>query len=317
MNNFTYAESIREALSFLLKKDKNFHILGQGVTSPWYVGGTLLELDKIYPKRVLETPVSENLITGVGAGASMLGIKCLVVHPRMDFMLYACDSIINQIAKWNYITGGSVNAPVTIRGIINRGGSQGAQHSQSLHSIFAHFPGLRVVVPYSPKDAHDLLIASIKCKDPVMFIEDRWLYNTKQNFKANYNLELKKVKPQIVLKGKDITIVGNSFSTYLAIESSKELQKKDIMPEVIDLRVLNPLNIDIIIKSVNKTKRLLVVDGGHENLGLGNSLLGSILRKINPKKLINKPDVISLPNTPAPSSERLEKFYYPSKKKNN
>lgn len=310
-----YSQCIRDAINYLLKKDKYFHVIGQGVTSPWYVGGTLTKLDKSFPNRVIEATVSENLITGLGAGASMLGVNCLVVHPRMDFMLYAADSIINQISKWSYITGGSVNTSVTIRGIINRGGSQGAQHSQSLHSIFAHFPGLRVVVPYSPEDAHNLLIASVKCKDPVLFIDDKWLYETKQIFKPNYKIELKKIKPKVLIKGTDITIVGNSYSSHLAVKASKKLLLKEINAEVIDLRILNPLDISNITKSVNKTGRILVIDGGHENFGLANSLIGSIVKKINLKKLKHNPEIISLPNTPAPSSEKLEKIYYPNTQK--
>ena len=313
IKNITYSEAIREALFYLLKNNKSFHILGQGVNSPWYVGGTLSKLDKIFPERVIETPVSENLVTGVGIGSSMLGVNCLIVHPRMDFMFYAMDSIINQAAKWNYMTGGSVNSKVTIRGIINRGNSQGAQHSQSLHSVFSHFPGLRVVMPYSVKDAHDLLIASVNCKDPVIFIDDRWLYGLKEKFKPSYKLELKNIKPKVLKKGKDITIIGNSYSSYLAIEARKKLEKRNCSVEVIDLRVISPLNNIInIINSVNKTKRILIIDGGHEHCGFANSLIGLIFKKINIKKLKTNPQTITLPNTPAPSSQKLEEYYYPS-----
>lgn len=310
----TYSEAIREALFYLLKKDKNFHILGQGVNSPWYVGGTLSELDKLYPNRVLESPVSENLVSGVGIGSSMLGVNCLVVHPRMDFMLYAMDAIINQAAKWRYMTGGEVGSSVTFRGIINRGGSQGAQHSQSLHSVFAHFPGLRVVMPYSPNDAHNLLIASVKSKDPVIYIDDRWLYETKSDFKPDYNLELNKINPKILKKGSDITVLSTSFLTYLGMEACKELNKENISIELIDLRSINPLKLDVILRSINKTKRLLVLDGGHEHCGFAESLIGALLKKINLRALKCNPCSISLPNTPAPSSKNLEKFYYPDKK---
>lgn len=311
-NKLAYNEAIRAAIYHLLKKDKNFHVLGQGVTSPWYAGGSLLNLNKEFPKRVLETPISENLITGMGAGASMLGVNCLIFHPRMDFMLYACDSIINQIAKWNYVTGGEVNLPVTIRGVINRGGSQGAQHSQSLHSFFGHIPGLRVVMPYSPKDAHDLLIASVKCKDPVIYIDDRWLYDTQEYFVPDYDLDLKKVKPKVLRKGSDITLVSSSFSTHIAIKASELLSKEKIFPEVIDLRVTTPLNINLILNSLYKTKKLLVIDGGHEHCGYANSLIGAVMKKINIKMMLKSPQAITLPNSPAPSSKNLEEYYYPS-----
>lgn len=315
IKSYTYAQAIREALFYLLKKDKKFHILGQGVNSPWYVGGTIENLDKLFPDRVLETPVSENLTSGVGIGSSMAGVKCLVIHPRMDFMFYAMDSIINQGAKWSYVTGGSVTTSATIRGIVNRGGSQGAQHSQSLHSIFGHFPGLRVIMPYTPKDAHDLLIASVNCKDPVIYIDDRWLYENTQDFKPNYNVQLKNVKPQILKKGRDITIIGSSYFTHLAFEAEKILRQKKISVEIIDIRAANPLQIKEIVKSVNKTNRLLVIDGSHEQCGFGNNIIGSVLQKIKLNILKCQPRLISLPNTPAPSSDILEKIYYPSKSK--
>ena len=136
------------------------------------------DLDKLYGKnRIIDTPVSENAVTGAAVGASLCGMKPIVVHPRMDFMLYAMDPIINQAAKWSYMFGGQANPQLTIRSIINRGGEQGAQHSQLLHSLFAHIPGLRVVMPFSVRDARDLLISSVLCEDPVIFIDDRWLYD--------------------------------------------------------------------------------------------------------------------------------------------
>jgi pyruvate/2-oxoglutarate/acetoin dehydrogenase E1 component len=315
MREYTYARAIREATLYLLKNNKYFYVLGQGVNSPWYVGGTIDKLDKIYPKRVLETPVCENLISGVGIGSSMLGVNCLIIHPRMDFMLYAMDSIINQGAKWNYITGGNVNSSVTIRGIINRGGSQGAQHSQSLHSVFGHFPGLRVVMPYSPKDAHDLLIASVKCKDPVIYIDDRWLYENKSKFKPNYRVNLNKIEPMVIKKGCDVTIISSSYTTHLAVEASKILNDKKIYPEIVDVRVISPLKIKKILKSVVKTKRFIVLDGGHEQMGFANSLVGSLMKNIRLNQLKSSPKTISLPNTPAPSSAVLEKLYYINVKK--
>jgi len=310
--NISYSEAIRKALLYLFKKDKNFVILGQGVTSPWYVGNTLKDFDKIYPNRIFDTPVSESLVTGAGVGASLVGLRPFIIHPRMDFMLYAADTIINQAAKWSYITGGASCVPVTIRAIINRGGSQGAQHSQSLHSLFAHIPGLRIVMPSNSKDAHDLLIASVKSNDPVIFIDDRWLYENKQKFKPDYKINLAKVNPKIIKKGKDITIVSSSYSAHLSLEASIKLSKINISAEIIDLRVINPLKVDLIIKSVKKTKRLLVVDGSWENCGLSSQIISSVLQKINLNILKCNPTSITLPNSPAPSSHILEKFYYPN-----
>ena len=145
----------------------------------------MTNLDKKYGKdRIIDTPVSESACTGAAVGASICGMKPIIVHPRMDFMLYAMDAIVNQAAKWSYMFGGKLNAPVTIRSIINRGGSQGAQHSQALHSWFAHIPGIRVVMPSTAEDARDLLISSVLCPDPVIFLDDRWLYELTANLKG-------------------------------------------------------------------------------------------------------------------------------------
>lgn len=306
-----YSEAIRQATKYLLQKKKNFIILGQGVTSPWYVGGTLNGLNKEFSSKIIDTPVSENLITGAGIGASINGLRSLVIHPRMDFMLYAADSIINQAAKWHYVSGGSSNSPVTIRGIINRGGSQGAQHSQSFHSLFANIPGLRVVMPSSPKDAHDLLIASVNSNDPVIYIDDAWLYKVNETFKKNFNLKLKDIEPKIIQKGKDLTIVSSSYFTHLSKNVVKKLKGK-VSIELIDLRVINPINYKRIINSVKKTGSLLVIDGGWENCGLANTIIAEVFKKVDIRRIKNSPNSLSLLDTPAPSSHIHEKIYYPS-----
>jgi len=177
MMEYNYATAIRAGFEYLLDKYPEVFVIGQGVSSPWYVGNSMTDLDKRYGvNRVIDTPVSESAVTGAAVGASLCGMLPIVIHPRMDFMLYAMDAIVNEAAKWSHMTGGQSCAPVTIRAIINRGGEQGAQHSQALHSWFAHVPGLRVVMPSTVSDARDLLIASVLSKDPVLYIDDRWLY---------------------------------------------------------------------------------------------------------------------------------------------
>jgi len=157
----SYGTAILSAFEYLLNKYPEVFVIGQGLWSPWYVGNSMTDLDKKFGvKRIIDTPVSESACTGAAVGASLCGMKPIVVHPRMDFMLYAMDAIVNQAAKWSHMVGGQAHPGVTIRAIINRGGEQGAQHSQALHSWFAHIPGLRVVMPYSVADARDLLVAT-------------------------------------------------------------------------------------------------------------------------------------------------------------
>ena len=172
-----YGQAIRSGFEYLLANHQDVFVMGQGLWSPWYVGNSMTGLEKQFgSERIIDTPVSESACTGAALGASLTGMRPVMVHPRMDFMLYGIDSIVNQAAKWSSMFGGQACAALTIRSIINRGGEQGAQHSQALHSWFAHIPGLRVVMPYSVTDARDLLICSVLSNDPVVFIDDRWLY---------------------------------------------------------------------------------------------------------------------------------------------
>ncbi len=308
----SYGHAIREGFEYLLEKHPEVFIIGQGLWSPWYVGNSMTELDKQFGKdRVIDTPVSEAACTGAGVGAALSGMRPIVVHPRIDFMLYAIDPIVNQAAKWSHMTGGQANAPVTIRGIINRGGEQGAQHSQSLHSWFAHIPGLRVVMPSTPKDARDLLIASVLCDDPVIYIDDRWLYELEDNLEEIVEIDLKEIKPSISIKGDDLTIVSSGFSSQIAREVSSRLSIEGISSEVIDCRVLNPLDPEIIISSVEKTRRLVAVDGGWSNCGFASEIITSVVESINPQILDKKPMRITLPSAPAPTARNLEKIYYP------
>ena len=191
MNNhqISYGEAIREGFEYLLTTYPECFVIGQGLWSPWYVGNTMTDLDKKFGKeRIIDTPVSEAATTGLAVGASLCGSKPIVVHPRIDFMLYAMDPIVNQAAKWSHMTGGDKSPGVTIRGIVNRGGEQGAQHSQSLHAWFAHVPGLKVVMPSTVADARDLLIASVLSPDPVIYIDDRWLYDQEDEIPAILSL---------------------------------------------------------------------------------------------------------------------------------
>ena len=314
MTSTTYCEAILEAFKYLLKNHEEVFIIGQGLWSPWYVGNSMKDLDKHFgKKRVIDTPVAENAVTGAAIGASLCGMKPILIHPRMDFMLYAMDPIVNQAAKWSYMFGGEASNPqLTIRAIINRGGEQGAQHSQLLHSWFAHIPGLRVVMPYTASDARDLLISSVLCKDPVIYIDDRWLYDEKENKTEIKILDLKNESPKRLIEGEFMTIVSSSFSTKLAKDAIKKLKVKYPFKtiELIDLRIISPLDTKLIIQSVSKTGRLTVIDGGWRSCGLGTEVISSVIENINPNSLKDRPLNISLKEAPAPATKHLEDNYY-------
>lgn len=308
-----YGSAIRSAFEYLLDNYPEVFVIGQGLWSPWYVGNTMKDLDKKYDaERIIDTPVSESAVTGFAVGASLSGSLPIVVHPRIDFMLYAMDSIVNQAAKWSYMTGGQAHPAVTIRAIINRGGEQGAQHSQSLHSWFSHIPGLKVVMPSTVQDARDMLISSVLSKDPVIYIDDRWLYELEDELDPVIEKKLNSFKPILREEGKDLTIVASSYSSFLAKNVSKTLLKEGISSDVIDVRVLNPFEPALLIQSVKKTNKLVVIDGGWKNSGFASEIITSVLEGIEPRALKKSPLRITLPNSPAPTARNLEKLYYPS-----
>lgn len=308
-----YGQALRAAQEYLLANHPETFVIGQGVWSPWYVGNSMTDLDKQFGRgRVIDTPVSEAATTGAATGAALCGYKPLVIHPRIDFMILACDAIVNQAAKWAHMLGGKARPSVTVRGIINRGGEQGAQHSQALHSWFAHIPGLRVVMPSTVADARDLLIASVLSDDPVMFIDDRWLYAQEDTLPPPQDIDLATIKPAVRREGRDVTIVAASFSVMLAMEAAKILAERGIETEVIDLRVINPIDHDAAIASVRKTGRLCAIDGGWTNCGLAGEIIAGVSEQVEPGVFKAMPQRITIVDAPAPTSKPLEDIYYPS-----
>ena len=308
---YNYGTAILAAFEYLLDNHPEVFVIGQGLWSPWYVGNSMTDLDKKFGiDRVIDTPVSESACTGAAVGASLAGMKPIVVHPRMDFMLYAVDAVVNQAAKWSHMLGGQAHPGVTIRSIINRGGEQGAQHSQALHAWFAHVPGLRVVMPSTVADARDLLIASVLCDDPVMYIDDRWLYDQEDDLPPVVPLDLAAQRPAVSVIGSDITVVASGHASLLAREAAEKLETKNISVEVVDVRVLNPFHAEEIINSVKKTKNLLVIDSGWTSGGFSAEIIAKVVEQLPVDCLSNPPVRIALPDAPAPSSRFLERDYY-------
>ncbi len=311
MPEISYCEAILSGFHYLLTHYPNVFLMGQGLWSPWYVGKSMDDLDKEFgQQRVIDSPVSELSTTGMAIGASLCGYRPVIIHPRMDFMILATDQIVNQAAKWCHMFGGQAHAPVTIRGIVNRGGEQGAQHSQALHAWFAHVPGLRVVMPATPRDARDLLIASVLCDDPVLFLDDRWLYEVTDTLPPVSEICLTEQGPQVLRDGGDVTLVGCSHTTQLCLQAAAVLAQDGIECEVIDLRVINPLRHEIIAESVRKTGRLIAVDGGWTTCGIAGEVLAGTCERVAPAVWRAAPRRITLPNAPAPTSKPLEAAYY-------
>ncbi len=298
---YNYGTAIRSAFEYVLTAYPEVFVMGQGLWSPWYVGNSMTELEKQFGvHRVIDTPVSELAVTGAGIGAALAGMKPIIVHPRIDFMLYAMDALVNQGAKWSHMFGGQAHAGVTVRAIINRGGEQGAQHSQALHAWFAHVPGLRVLMPATVSDARDLLVAAVLCNDPVVYIDDRWLYELEEDLTPITELDLATQGPRILATGDEITLVGAGYSTQLALQARQTLVRHDVSAEVIDLRVLNPFNAEVVVASVQRTGRLLVVDGGTRNAGFAGEVIASVVERVEPSEMRRPPARLTLPDAPAP-----------------
>jgi acetoin:2,6-dichlorophenolindophenol oxidoreductase subunit beta len=314
IRKINYALAINEALIQSMECDDSVFVIGQGLKSPWYVGQTCSDLiEKFSERRVIDTPVSENGVTGIAVGAAIAGMRPVCVHPRMDFMCYAFDPIINQAANWNFMSGGKAPVPAVIWGIINRGGEQAAQHSQSFHATFAHIPGLKVVMPSTPYDAKGLMTASIKDENPVVFIDDRWLYGETEEVPESY-YEVEIGSAAIRQSGSDLTVVGSSFVIHEALKAAKSLTGKNYSIEVIDLRTIKPLDEDAIINSVNKTGRLLVVDGGWKSFGVSAEIIAMVAEN-SFSALKSKPQRLTLPDAPAAASRVLEYNYYVTQEK--
>ena len=307
----TYAQALHEALDIALGRDPNVYVLGLGAPDPVGVFGTTLGLAQKYGgRRVLDTPVSENAMTGIALGSALVGMRPVMTHVRLEFAILAMDQICNQAAKWHYMFGGQSRMPIVIRMIVGRGWGQGPQHSQSLHAWFAHIPGLKVVMPSTPHDAKGLLLGAIADDSPVVFIEHRWLYNIHGPVPTNH-YEIPLGVSRTVRPGRDSTIVASSYSTLEAVRAAGRLAAQGIDAEVIDVRTLSPLDDRSIIDSVRRTGHLVVADQGTLTAGFA----GEIVARVSTKAfdaLKSAPERVTLPDFPTPTTRALANYHYPT-----
>ncbi len=310
----SFIEAINRCIFSEMTRNKKLITFGLGINDPKRIFGSTKGLvEKFGKNRVFDVPTSENSLTGIGLGLSLGGNPVLITHQRTDFFLLAFDQLINSISKWNYMfDGNSGPVNITIRLIVGRGWGQGPTHSQNLQSIFAHFPGLKVVIPTTPYDAKGLLASALRDPNPVIFLEHRWLHNSKgivpsNNYLSNLN------KSKIVKRGKYLTIISTSYMTAEVKNIYQELKNSKIDFEHIDLICIKPLDEKTIINSVKKTGRLIVLDSGFKT----NSISAEIITLVNEKcfkYLKTKPVRITVPDISEPASYGLTKYYYENKK---
>lgn len=300
----TYQEAISEAMDQAMDFDPNVFIIGVDVLDKYGIYGTTLNLRN--KSRLIQTPIAENGMTGVALGAALAGMRPIYIHMRPDFMLVAMDQITNHVAKWRFMFHGRVKAPLVIRAIIGRGWGSAAQHSQSLYSLFCHFPGLVVVAPSTPADVKGLFMSAVAYDYPVIFFEHRWLYNNFEHVNREmYTIPLG--KGRIVKEGRDLTAVAVSLAL---IDVLKVVAELDYSIEVIDPRTLKPLDEELILQSVKKTGRLLVVDYDWPVCGFSSEI--SVLVAEKGFSYLKAPvRRLTYPDCYVPSSAELEKAFYP------
>jgi pyruvate dehydrogenase E1 component beta subunit len=309
MRTLTYVEAIREGHAQALNSDPRVFLIGQGVWSPWYGGGSLQDLDKQFPGRVLDCPVSENATTGAAVGAALAGMRPIMFHPRMDFMVLAIDPIINQAANWCYMFGGKMSVPLVIRSVINRGGEQGAQHSQALQAFFMHVPGMKIVMPATPYSAKGLLLSAIQDNNPVLYIDDRWLYQESGDVpQESYMVPIGEAK--MLRGGSDVTIVATSYMVGQALKAAALLTSDGIECEVVDLQSIKPWDKQTIYRSVRKTGRVVIADAAWKTCGVAAEIAASIVGE--EFSSLRAPILrVCLPDVPAPTNPIEERAYYP------
>ena len=313
-NIISYRESIFQSMENALKNHSRTLIYGLGVTDHIGIFGTVKGLEKKYGKnRVLETPIAEESMTGFALGLSLAKLYPIHIHIRVDFMMLAMNQLVNHIAKYRYMYGGLFQVPMLIRAVIGRSWGQGSQHSQSLQSLFAHIPGLTVIMPASAKSIMTSYQHAIEnYPNPVISLEHRLLYE------YQFDLDTDKVESEhpfssrLIKEGKDITVIATSITVQDALRAARyiaESQKIDI--EIIDLHCISHPNEKMIVDSVKKTGKCLVVDTSWESYGVCAEV-ARILSTHSSMPLKQPIETLSMSPAPCPTTKPLENIFYPS-----
>ncbi|MAO56816.1 MAG: alpha-ketoacid dehydrogenase subunit beta [Rhodospirillaceae bacterium] len=306
----SYAEALCEAQRQTLDADDQVIVIGLGVPDPKGIFNSTSGLQEEFgPDRVMDMPLSENAMTGVVIGAAMTGLRPVMTHQRVDFAMTAMEQIINQAAKWHYMFNGQHKVPIVVRMVVGRGWGQGPQHSQSLQSLFAHIPGLKVIMPTSAHDAKGMLISAIEDDNPVISLEHRWLYGIK-DFVPEEPFRVPLGKARVMREGTDVTIVSLSYMTLEALSAAETLETRGVNAEVVDLRSLRPLDEQTILDSIKKTGRLIVADTTNKMYGASAEIAALATEKAF-SSLRGAPVRIGSPEHPAPTSPALADQYYP------
>lgn len=319
----SYRDAIREALFMEMRRDPTIVMIGEDISGGLGgkrrdVGGGVYKVTRgliteFGEERVRDTPISEAAFIGTAIGAALTGLRPIVELMHIDFIGVCFDQVLNQAAKIRYMCGGQAKVPMVIRTTIGAGASAAAHHSQNLYSIFVHIPGLKVVLPSTPYDAKGLLLTSIRDDDPVIYIENKILYTEEGPVpEGEYTLPLGKAS--VAREGKNVTVVALSRMVYFAMEAAKDLAKEGIEIEIVDPRTLYPLDEETILRSVEKTGRLIIYDEDTPRCSMATDIAALIADK--GFYYLDAPiKMVTAPHAPVPFSPSLENYYIPDAQK--
>jgi pyruvate/2-oxoglutarate/acetoin dehydrogenase E1 component len=307
-----YAAAIREALDQALQIDSRVFVMGQGVDSPDGMFGTTLDLHMRHGKaRVFDTPLAENGLMGVAVGAALSGMRPIYMHNRPDFLLLAMDQLINHAAKWRSMFASAAHVPLVVWACTGRGWGSAAQHSQALHGLFIHTPGLKLAMPSTAYDAKGLMLSAIADEDPVLILDHRYNFRhigpvPEEMYRIPFG------KGVVRRVGRDATVVAISYMVHEAYQAAEALAAEGIEVEVLDPRTLNPLDEELILKSLQKTGRLIVADTGWKTGGAGAEI--AALASEKGFAWLRAPvQRVACPDLSTPAGYSLEKAFYPGK----
>ncbi|MCD8195839.1 MAG: alpha-ketoacid dehydrogenase subunit beta [Lachnospiraceae bacterium] len=311
MRKISMRQAVNEALHIAFNSDDRIFTMGEDIAV--YGGQLRCSYDLVEnfgEERVMDTPISETVIVGAGIGAAIMGLRPIVELSYIDFIGVCFDQILNQMAKLRYMYGGNISIPMVVRTQCGAGLGNGAQHSQSLEGILANVPGIRIVIPSNAYDAKGLLLHAIRDNNPVIFIEHKALYKRKcevpdEIFECDYTCDIKR-------EGKDLTIVTYSAMVDQSLQAAEDLQAEGIDVEVVDIRSIEPLDTETIIRSVRKTGHAVVVHEACKKAGFGAELAAQIQEFAFSE--LKKPVLrVGAPNIPVPFAPNLEKAFVPDK----
>jgi len=312
MVTMTVREALRDAMAEEMRRDADVFVMGEEVAE--YQGAYKVTqglLQEFGAKRVIDTPITEHGFAGVGVGAALAGLKPIVEFMTFNFAMQAIDQIINSAAKTLYMSGGQMGCSIVFRGPNGAAARVAAQHSQDYSSWYSHIPGLTVIAPYSAADAKGLLKAAIRSPNPVIFLENEILYGHNGQVPKLDDYVLPIGKARVARKGRHVTLVAWSNGMTHALKAADELAKENIEAEVIDLRTLRPLDTDTVIESVKKTGRIVTVEEGWQQSGVGAEISARVVERAF-DWLDAPPARVSGKDVPMPYAANLEKMALPT-----